>query len=220
MFLDISDAYNIQLRYASKVQILGWKLGGSNTLTRDIFDVDVPYFGFLQPDQIAFTDREKIVHKHNKFELEYCVWLPENFDSAYDYKCDEIRNWHVTFGLEFPHTRIENIPEKGVSHLVADNCASGYLVTTDHKIDYQPLDDFLLLVNDKYHESRIDLTDDVSILVKKFLDEARLRHAPVEGGQVIATGGLTPLIHLNNGDQVKVIYNNITALTYEYHNDF
>lgn len=220
MSLDINDAYKIQLRYASKAQVLGWKLGGTNTVTRDIFDVDLPYFGFLQSDQIAITDGANIFNQHNMFELEYCVWLPENFNKLYDYTFDEIRNWSITFGLEFPYTQIENIPEKGVSHLVADNCAAGYLVASDHKIDYQPSDDFTLLVNGEVYASRIELINEVCFLVRKFLDEARLRHAPIAFGQIIATGGLTPLIDLNNGDRVQVVYHNDLVLTYEHHHDF
>lgn len=112
----------------------GWKLGGTNAHTRDVFSVHRAYFGPLKASEIAEGDGSEVALSGliaPKVEPEICVAFTADLDPhAHGGDIAALRGLldHVALGLEIPDTILTNPPAAGVWSLVADRCAAGALV--------------------------------------------------------------------------------------------
>jgi 2-keto-4-pentenoate hydratase len=112
----------------------GWKLGGTNAHTRNVFSVERAYFGPLKAAEIAEGDGSQVSLAGliaPKVEPEICVAFTADLDPhVHGGDIGALRGLldHVALGLEIPDTILANPPEAGVWSLVADRCAAGALV--------------------------------------------------------------------------------------------
>lgn len=205
-YLDINDAYIVQRRFANVLpDVRGWKLGGSNTLTRDLFKVTEPYFGFLRESQIFGTGyRQSAELTLNTFEVEICVHVPTNYCHSNIYSAEEIQTWDACMGLEFPETQIVDLPRKGVAHLIADNCAAGALFVSETMFDLRQGTSIEISINGVQVTDELDLISDASQIVSQFLDITKKHGFSIEPGQIIATGGITKLLTLERGQIISI----------------
>jgi len=205
-YLDVNDAYIMQRRFADALpDVCGWKLGGSNTLTRDLFEVTEPYFGFLREGQIFGAGyRPSAALKLNTFEVEICVRVPPNYCHSNIYSTEEIQTWDACMGLEFPETQIVDLPGKGVAHLIADNCAAGALFVSETTFDLWQGTSIEVSIDGVQVTEEIDLISDASQIVSQFLDITKKRGFSIEPGQIIATGGITKLLTLEKGQIISI----------------
>ncbi|MCR9129320.1 MAG: hypothetical protein NXI12_07345 [Alphaproteobacteria bacterium] len=112
----------------------GWKLGGTNALTRNMFSVERAYFGPLKASEITEGDGAEVSLADliaPKVEPEICVAFTSDLDPhTHGGDLTALRSLldHVALGLEIPDTILSDPPAAGVWSLVADRCAAGALV--------------------------------------------------------------------------------------------
>lgn len=217
MSLNLKDAYSIQKRYFSSQinSVGGWKLGGTNNLSQEAFNTTSLAFGFLLSNSIT-DDVAKLNLVAGSFEVELAVKLPDCYDESRTYSKEEIRKWSHFFSLEFPYASINDLAAKGLAYLIADNCAAGSLFLGDVKIS-APADKeiaFDLFVGDVLSEPRAYLTSCPAALVQNFLSAAKDNGFSVLPGQLIATGGLTPLISVSRGQRYSIYYDGEKVLDF------
>jgi 2-oxo-3-hexenedioate decarboxylase len=142
----IIDAFPDELRPRSEIDAIraglaqtghtppGWKLGGTNALTRDMFKVPRAYFGPLKAEEIIVAEDACIMLADliaPKVEPEICVAFDADLDpQVHGGDIPALRGLlaYVTLGLEIPDTVLRAPPEAGVHSLIADRCAAGRLV--------------------------------------------------------------------------------------------
>jgi len=213
-FLSIVDAYKIQKRlWQNSSDIVAWKLGGTNSFTRDLFSVKEPYFGFLTAACLVQSGMKPTNHLNN-FELEFCFKIPESYNPEKDYSLNNIMEWKRYFCLEFPYSAIDDLPSKGVSHLIADNCAAGALFISPIEIPKPYLSKYeMFICNDKVLDG-LDLNEDLYINIKQFLELSKVHAFDVKGGQYIASGAISNIYQLSNGDTTEVYVGKKLLLSY------
>jgi hypothetical protein len=212
--LSLNDAYKIQNRlWKNSEHVCAWKLGGTNSLTRDLFAINEPYFGFLT-SQNLLQSGPKVVEHLDQFELEICFQTPSSFDHNIDYSLEEIMAWKRFLCLEFPFSKIADIPAKGVSHLVADNCAAGQLFVSQIEIASVTPPDYELYVRGERVVDRLTLTRSTFSIINQFLEIARFHEFKVLGGQYLALGGISMIQKLHAEDSVQVYCDDRLVLDY------
>lgn len=215
-YLDVNDAYIMQRRFADALpDVCGWKLGGSNTLTKDLFKVTEPYFGFLRENQIFGAGYRPCGELSlETFEVEICARVPTNYCHSIIYSAEEIQTWDASMGLEFPKTQIVDLPEKGVAHLIADNCAAGALFISDTVFELQLETSIEVSIDGAKVTDEIDLIADASQIVSQFLEIAKKHGFSIKPGQIIATGGMTKLLTLAKGQIISIRKNSELVLEF------
>lgn len=215
-YLDLNDAYVVQRRFADDTSnICGWKLGGTNKLTKDLFKVEELYFGFLREDQIfgiGYRPINELIL--NTFEVEICVKTPINYSHLKIYSEEEIQSWNAYLGLEFPQTRIANLPEKGVAHLIADNCAAGALFVSNTLFKLGRGTSITVRIDGIKVSEKIDLITEVSQIVGQFLEINKKHGFIIESGQMIATGGISKLLTLEKNQTISIKKDSKTILEF------
>lgn len=142
----IIDAFPDELRPRSEIDAIraglaqtgdtppGWKLGGTNTLTREMFKVPQAYFGPLKAEEIIVAEEACVTLADliaPKVEPEICVAFDSDLDpQVHGGDIPALRGLlaYVALGLEVPDTVLRAPSEAGVHSLIADRCAAGRLV--------------------------------------------------------------------------------------------
>ena len=125
--ISIHDAYNIQKDVISNMglSVSGWKLGGTNQKTRDLFNVDELYWGPIFDGCILTKSRDISLHCG---EVEIALKVNKNIrDIDREIHPNELSKYidSVALSMEYPQSFISNILDIGVEALVSDCCSSG-----------------------------------------------------------------------------------------------
>ncbi|MEE2525866.1 hypothetical protein V0U79_05765 [Hyphobacterium sp. HN65] len=180
----------------------GWKLGGTNTHTRNVFSVQRAYFGPLKAAEIAKGEGSEIALKGliaPKVEPEICVAFAADLDPhthGGDIAALRALLDHVALGLEIPDTILADPPGAGVWSLVADRCAAGALVLGERLPasaleELEGLPAVMTAADGEASEGHGDWMIGGALAgVSETLESLRSVVDRIPAGTVIATGGL------------------------------
>ena len=132
--MSLFDAYSIQKIVINGLnkRVSGWKLGGTNTKTRNLFNIDELYWGPVFNGCIT-TNPEDIELYCG--EVEIALKFNKNIQSISDkVDAENLPKYidSVALAIEYPQSFISNISEFGVQALISDCCGSGQcLISTE-----------------------------------------------------------------------------------------
>lgn len=216
----VVDAFPADIRPASELEAIkaaleqagtlppAWKLGGTNALTRDMFQVGRAYFGPLRADELVTGEIELAGMVAPKVEPEFCVVFDADLDpDRHGGEPAALRRvlGGVALGLEIPDTILRAPPQAGVFSLIADRCAAGRLVLgdwlpVDTLEELQALPVVMTGPDGTRSEGHGDwLIGGALAGVADMLESLRGLVDRVPAGTVIATGGLAPAMPLASG---------------------
>jgi 2-keto-4-pentenoate hydratase len=222
----LDDAYRIQKSNIGKLGVVAaWKLGGTTLATRNAFNTTKTYLGpifdgavfkSMELDKVSYPrgtpkGEVEIYFRLNHYALTYAE---ETFEEARVLECIS------GFGLcvEFPWSVFE-LPREGLSILVADCCASGSLaigptMPKEQYLKLSKLETVSLSSNSKLiAEAPIStIVDGPLSALHDFLLLVSEYQLPIENGQLVATGGITPCVDLPIETRINVASSDPTSL--------
>lgn len=210
---NISEAYKIQKAVTAELgcEVVGWKLGGTNQATRDLFQCNVAYLGPLltiSPSSPAFSSSTEV---RGEVEISFRLSSAVSAISLQGVSTNPLQYFDRAYlSVELPFTRITNLEEVGLLPLIADLCGTGHLVLGPAEIVYAParLNNRDIAIG---AEGKCLATGNTNNLVTSyartladFLTIALENQISLRSGQIVATGGLTDCILLPNESVVRV----------------
>jgi 2-keto-4-pentenoate hydratase len=232
---NLEDAYCRVRNVTSRDPLFGaaWKLGGTTAITRTAFDVDTVYFGCLHAREVVHQPTTLSVGHlcETKGEAEIAVRLSNNIRKMDIENLRRLRGsdprlrntlidaWCLA--LEMPASAILNLPDAGVTALVADRCAAGCLILgPEQSVPSDPWIDRQLIALEQ--EGTVIARGDVAALIAPPIDctidfclEA-LRHGfDLRPSQWVSTGGLTPCASLARNGNIMLRLGDTVMLQFE-----
>ena len=218
---DLDEAYKIQTQLIANSQdsYQHFKLGGTNQKTRDIFKVTKPYFGMIANhncQQVTNNKQNICLGKQTEnllAELEIIIRISQNIDIKQNINATNLTQYigSYTFGLELPQNYLDNLELVGVSGLVAENCAAGYLIYGE----FQPYKNNSFNLSDKFifyqDDSKIaegvyqNLIGGLEKTLLEFIQEAQKHNFTITANSLIATGGLTDCVPIDRNKTIKLV---------------
>lgn len=192
-----------------------WKLGGTNTKTRETFATDEVYFGGLTVAEVWHAGDPTVPPCLPVFkgEAEIALRLAHDIssdqDPSLDSRCssDLFDAWAPA--LEAPYSCVDDLRTAGLKALLMDRCAAGalFLGCLRQNVD----DDTMHAPIEIVVGGEARATADTSALLmppaaaaRDFLRLARKAGFTLRKGQWISTGGLTPCIPLPHDEPVEL----------------
>lgn len=193
----LDSAYELQAIKLRNVSPIGaYKVGASNKASADFFDIREILIGGIEAKNITYSN---VLSIGGEAELEVCLYVEVGFN---------LKNHRVKMcrlGFEYPGNDSTN-QQSDASAAVADNLSAYHL----HILDFEVagLKAGRVLVGDAETIS-FDvgcLLYDVDHICTAAVNLIGKHGLPYErGGFWIATGGLSPLIKINEGECVRLI---------------
>lgn len=206
-----------------------WKLGGTTAATQRIFKVNKLYFGPLHEREVAVLPSAAPAFQTYELKGEAEIAL-RIASTAADFLRADRKNideaplsmlfdaWCAA--LELPSSPIENLADIGVTALIADRCAAGFLALGRA----HPVDDFTnwagSVLRVKQDGQTIAtggssaLLSPPDICARSFIIEALAQGFSPRPGQWISTGGATPCVNFTAGADISVCYNDHEELRF------
>ena len=191
--------YAIQRQISSKLEIGGWKLGGTNFSSLKAFNTDGLYFGPIEKRAII-TNNEHVDKNLSldgfSGELEIIAELKNNINDTYS---NINSRYNFFWGIEYPVSQLK-FPDDGLPMLIADCSAAGYLVVGP-QLDIEDITEtkqFSLVTKNEtvLHGQTKNLTGSVEQILEEFerrLADYGLNLTP---GDYVATGGMSACMAL------------------------
>ena len=125
--ISVKQAYKIQndIIKSADVGVVGWKLGGVNFKTRDLFSVDELYWGPIFDTCILNNPSELMLYCG---EVEVALKFNSNIENLqHNISPDDLNEYiqSAALSVEYPYSIFPNVVELGVSALISDCCGSG-----------------------------------------------------------------------------------------------
>ena len=125
--ISISQAYELQKEIidGAGVGISGWKLGGTNSKTREVFNVKELYWGAVFEGEITNSSSKINLERG---EVEIAFKLNKNIETLSDeVTLSELDLYieSVSLSIEYPWSTFKSFGKAGVLALITDCCASG-----------------------------------------------------------------------------------------------
>ena len=218
--LTIDGAYDLQQQVINDfgVVVAGWKLGGTNSKTRALMNVNELYWGAVFEGQIGSDITQQGLFKGEvelafKFSKEI-----ENFHS--NDRGEDLAAYikSVALSVEFPWSVFNDFGEAGVVALIADCCASGFCLLGE-EIEfgrYRGKSNVNVEVDGTLVETGSSdvLICGVEETLGKFIDRAVSRGFELKEDQWVFSGGITTCRTFSSGSTVVVNCNNLPGLTF------
>ena len=219
---DIAQAYKISQDLADLQggQISAYKLGATTELTRAIFNTTEVYYGPML-DREVFT-RNKISNNCNillpqfKGEAEIALRIGSDINNLDELTAaNPFDAWCCA--LECPWSVFANLPEAGLTALIADRCASGALFLGEpKKISSLPIDATISIASGGVTIASGSILNSLvmpveeasSTAIKKIL----MHGISLKKGQWISTGGITACVVLDHQAEVTVSMGHSTEI--------
>lgn len=208
--LSINQAYEFQKLIISglKKDVSGWKLGGTNAKTRNVFNVKELYWGAVFNGDIV---KESSKLNLSKGEVEVAFKLNSKIESLEkDITSSELGDYieSVALSVEYPWSVFESFGHAGVLALIADCCASGMCLLGKEIpfTDFSGSADVTINVDDVDIEtgSTDNLVDDVDTTLCNFINNALMNKFTLTRDQWVFTGGITTCRNFDANAQVKI----------------
>lgn len=209
--LSLDEAYEVQRNIiaTSSEKVIGWKLGGTNEMTRQKFNVNELYWGPILAKRFH-TDDEQVALSRGEVELAF------QFDGGVEgingrLECDGLIKVidKMCLSVEFPWTTINNLDKEGVVALIADCCAAGTAVL-GKPVKFEPLLVQAAEVRVRKNGEKVESGNESLLLggvlqtLCDFINASRDKGFHLQAGQWIFTGGLTSCYQYTSGDDVKI----------------
>lgn len=215
----LKDAYNIQKSVVKKLNlnIGGWKLGGTNKTSREIFSCSHLYCGPIDSKNIILSNTNKYFNwtlpTKPQGEAEISFRLSSNIQNL----C-KLNNKNDVFSyvdalapsLELPYSVIDKNQNKELSLLISDLCGSGYLVLGDvipiQRFKSSAYEAIEIIQSSTRLESGStkNIIGSPKLSLFEFLNFAFENKLKLTKGQWIATGGCTPCTELVFNSRIQV----------------
>lgn len=214
--VSIDEAYAIQrqVTHNLKRQVSGWKLGGTNTKTIEVFACSEPYFGPLFEDK-TFIHSTNVDIKgllEVKGEAELVFKLSKKVEALTQDAALNINELitDVAPAIEMPSACFSDMKTGGVKLLIADLCGTGALVIGDF-IAFSGFESLNGLNISISQEQTVLTTGNTNNIIP---DQYKVLHAffklaikhsvKLKEGQLIASGGCTDCVPFSLGHEVNV----------------
>ena len=202
---DAGAAYRVAAVTLDGRAVAAWKLGATTAGTRATFATETIYFGALVAGEVWHVGDPALVPPPVlRGEAEIAVRLGRDVAAGEDVSAvaDAALFDAWAPALECPYSAIENIPEAGLTALLADRCAAGALFVGAVRdgIDAAAMDGELAIVVDGAVAAAARpgaaLLMPPLAAARGFLVEAARQGVALGAGQWISTGGVTACIAL------------------------
>ncbi len=201
-----SKAYEIQKSLSNKPELISaWKVGGTTKSTQKIFKTESSYLGPINKKNFFFEE-EEIYFPNSSInpygELEIAFRLSKDIESI-NLKSSSFKSLDffdsIAPAIEIPYSSM-NFPESGLHLLIADCCASGFLILgLEEKLSEEILKKSLKVLINEIPSEVGDSKNFVLPIEKVLLDiliEAKKYNLNLKKGHWISSGGLSKLIEL------------------------
>lgn len=222
----IEEAYKVQKMVVKKIgwNVGGWKLGGTNQITRDLFQCETAYYGPIEKKKII---NAKIQDGFNwdlpgsiRGEAEVAFRLSSKIDTLRVLSSlEEVFDYvdAIAPSLECPYSTIPDIETAGLGSLIGDLCGSGYLIlgTIIPILNNYFIDNDIIKVNQDNRDEEIGSTQNIIgspvQSLYDFLNLTLKNEVKLQQGQWVATGGCTNCIKFDFCTPINVSFSNIGA---------
>ncbi len=223
----LEEAYQIQKKNnAAFGEVQAWKLGGTTSLTREVFKTQDTYYGAVAKS-VVFLGGERLrlpsYITSPVGELEVCFQLSKAVETAVDLDGD-IDHFidYVMPSIELPWS-VFPLPDAGLNALIADTCAAGALILGE-KIEW--IADYadekltgsctLKAGNLVLAEGSIEnIVDGPLEALRDFLKLAKKYKITLKAGQFVATGGCCPCVSLPCSQELIVSFEKLGQFKFE-----
>ena len=211
----LDDGYQVQaaLEALHDVRVAGYKIGATNKMAQELFDVDAPFFGRVLTPSVLDSPAEiaEEVVRLRIIEAEFDFIMGADLPAReVAYGRDEVMAAVADLcpAIEVPDSRYVNWREAGMPQLIADNAIAALLVLGSPAQDWRDLNLSLHPVTVRVNGKLVDegsganvLGDPRNVLVwlANALSE---RGLGLKAGQVVTTGSAADVIQVNSGDEV------------------
>ena len=195
--ISVKQAYKIQndIIKSADVGVVGWKLGGVNFKTRDLFSVDELYWGPIFDTCILNNPSELMLYCG---EVEVALKFNSNIENLqHNISPDDLNEYiqSAALSIEYPHSIFPNVVALGVSALISDCCGSGQCLLGKEI----PFSQFSGAVNIKVNIDTVEvetcatdiLIDGLYQTVCDFINKSLEFGLELKSGQWVFTGGLS-----------------------------
>ena len=218
--ISVKQAYKIQndIIKSADVGVVGWKLGGVNSKTRDLFSVDELYWGPIFDTCILNNPSELMLYCG---EVEVALKFNSNIENLqHNISPDDLNEYiqSAALSIEYPHSIFPNVVALGVSALISDCCGSGQCLLGKEI----PFDQFSEDVNIKVNIDTVDvemcstdiLIDGLYQTVCDFINKSLEFGLELKGGQWVFTGGLSECRPYEVNSFVRIESNILPSISY------
>ena len=218
--ISVKQAYKIQndIIKSADVGVVGWKLGGVNFKTRDLFSVDELYWGPIFDTCILNNPSELMLYCG---EVEVALKFNSNIENLqHNISPDDLNEYiqSAALSIEYPHSIFPNVVALGVSALISDCCGSGQCLLGKEI----PFDQFSEDVNIKVNIDTVDvemcstdiLIDGLYQTVCDFINKSLEFGLELKGGQWVFTGGLSECRPYEVNSFVRIESNILPSISY------
>ena len=219
--MSVKQAYQVQndIIKSTDVGVVGWKLGGVNSKTRDLFSVEELYWGPIfdtcilnNPSQLMLDCGEVEVALKFSDNIER---IQRNITPVDLSMCIE----SVALSIEYPHSIFPNVVALGVSALISDCCGSGQCLLGKEI----PFSQFSGAANIKVNIDTVEvetcatdiLIDGLYQTVCDFINRSLEFGFELKGGQWVFTGGLSECRAYKPGSFLKIDCDTLPNISYK-----
>ena len=218
--LTIENAYEFQKEIIKLLglDVVGWKLGGTNAKTRNTFNVKELYWGPIFKGDMLY-DSHKL--KLKRGEVEVALKLNSKIvDLTHKIYPNDLSLYidSVALSVEFPWSVFNSFGTAGVRALVADCCASGQCILGDEIPfgEFTGASQITISIDGKKSESCSTsiLIDGLYNTVCDFINMSLNKGFELKTGQWVFTGGLSTCKIYESGNTVEVYSDSLPDITF------
>ncbi|MCJ8294572.1 MAG: hypothetical protein HRU06_12830 [Oceanospirillaceae bacterium] len=220
------EAYKIQKENFRDIK--GWKLGGTTSFTRKLFNTDKVYYGGVGGSYIyKASDVVKVPSfiKEPSGEAEVAFRLTDKVKelSTLNIKAIDMAELiHAVIpSIEFPWSAFP-LPACGLKVLIADSCAAGFVVFGEEINWTKELEEVLNGKVTIFTSNRLLASGSVDNIIggpvdalRSFLFLAKEHKIKFAGGEIVATGGCTSCIPIPVGEKISVKFENLNSFEFK-----
>lgn len=220
--IDISTAYKISKSICSSTneKIKAWKMGGTTSLTRKIFNVDNVYMGPLFESEVFFSNSNSklpdFVPLRGEVELALRISKPNSTRMVSDGTCVNYSFDAWALAVEFPFSIFSDVNSSGIGSLLADRCSAGALVIGPIHIGCPPKEFSVSISEDSTQLSKGDHNSLLMSPAEAATQSLKIAHDnlfEISSGQWVSTGGVTECVAISREKIISVSLNNIVEFS-------
>ena len=212
---NIKEGYEIQsaLKDMHGTEVAGYKIGATNRVAQEMFNVNAPFFGRVMAPSIkkspARIPEGLLVLYIIEAEFDF-IFAEDLVPSKESYSRDEVMEkiGALVPAIEIPDSRYANWRQAGMPQLIADNAIASLLILGETASNWRTLDLSLQTVDVVVNDRLVDVGSGSNVLgdPRKALvwlaNEFSKRGMVLKAGQVVTTGSAADVIKVKSGDNI------------------
>ncbi len=199
-------AYEIQKSLSEKSELISaWKVGGTTKSTQKAFKTESSYLGPINKNNFFYKKKEIFLPdslKNPQGELEIAFRLSEDVENInLEKSCFKALDFFdlIAPAIEIPYSS-KNFPESGLYFLIADCCASGFLILgRETKLSEEIFKKRLKVTIDRIPQEIGDSKNfafSIEGVLYDILLESKKYSLGLRKGHWVSSGGISKLIEL------------------------